>query len=303
MSCWHFAFSAVSAFLLLLNTSSAQPPGTLGIRPAASEKGWIIVEHRAVHGYPISIGTLGHTLDAEERLAHRLFDGNADRTGLLYPFQTTIPGFLSAGFFESENRRPFVAVNSRQGGRDLVRIILLKQVNVDALLEHVGAVIVALPASSERVEIGVPRELAVISRRQKAELVSDGQTFNGYLLPVIEEGSIFLALQDGTTQRIRPETVERLTFQRSVIGQVMSSVVGYGIKGSLTGATAGLFAGLTLRGQSALGEMAFGAAAGGVVGMGIGLLDGIFSAEGSETYRFRPAVQPDAMELYLTVAF
>lgn len=63
-----------------------------------------------------------------------------------------------------------------------------------------------------------------------------------------------------------------------------------------------MFAGLTLSGSVAE-EMKFGAVVGGIVGLGIGFLDGVFSAERSKTYEFRPAATPESFELKLTMGF
>jgi hypothetical protein len=171
------------------------------------------------------------------------------------------------------------------------------------LLKHLGANTETVEVTANLTRISTTRDIYTISKRQRAKIKTSGNIYAGHLLPVIEYDTIYMALRDGSTQQIRPEDIERLTIQRSVEGQIMGSTAGRGIQGALTGAMAGLFAGLTLGGHSALEEIRFGAVTGGIVGLGIGILDGIFSAEGSKTYTFHPRVEPEAMELYLTMSF
>ena len=72
---------------------------------------------------------------------------------------------------------------------------------------------------------------------------------------------------DGATKPIDLTEIQRLTLKRYVVRQVLSTTVGRGLQGVLTGGTAGLFAGLSFGGISALEEMKAGAAIGGIVGL------------------------------------
>ena len=133
--------------------------------------------------------------------------------------------------------------------------------------------------------------------------MANGEILNGRLIPIIEEGSIFIALRDGSTRQLSPASIEELTIRRSIIGQVAQTTVGRGLNGVLTEAAAGLFADLSFEGLGGMEEMKFGAKVGGIVGLRLGLLEGVFSAEASKTYTFMPVVQPESYELYLTMGF
>lgn len=300
---WHFASVVVSSYLFLSIPVLAQPTTQLIVRPAGPEKGWTIAEAHTREAYPIVLGRVGAEIDPVERQQYQLFDGAPDYSSALYPFQTPIPGFIVAELYESKSGKPFIAVTQAVGGQQRKRLIPLKPVNLTALQNHLGAQSVAIQVSTELVRVSATRSLHTLSKRRRARIQTSNAAYSGHLLPVIENGTIFMALNDGSTRSIRPEDVEQLTIRRSIVGQIMASTAGKGIQGALTGATAGLFAGLTFSGHSALGEMRFGAITGGIVGLGLGFLDGIFSAEGSKTYTFRPKVEPDATELYLTMAF
>ncbi|MEE2753502.1 MAG: hypothetical protein VX910_05925 [Candidatus Latescibacterota bacterium] len=77
---------------------------------------------------------------------------------------------------------------------------------------------------------------------------------------------------DGATKPIDLTEIQRLTLKRYVVRQVLSTTVGRGLQGVLTGGTAGLF-GLVVQWHFGLEEMKAGAAIGGIVGLGIRLLD------------------------------
>jgi hypothetical protein len=49
--------------------------------------------------------------------------------------------------------------------------------------------------------------------------------------------------------------------------------------------------------------MKAGAAIGGIFGLGVGLLDGLFTTERSKKYDLRPVLRDEMVELYLTMAF
>ena len=305
MQGWHFTSIYVILSLLLSSSSCWSSTFTsLDIQPISPEKGWVIVEKRLTKGYPVTIGMIGRELDLSERESYRLFEGGMDYKTPLYPFKIPIAGFISAEFYEAESGKPFFVISYTSGDRPLTRIVRIKPRNFDALSHHLGSGKETLRVSLNLVEIVTTRDLDTISTRQKAEIVLKNQRLlSGRLLPVLEEGSIYMALRDGSTQRIDPMEVERLTIKRSIIGQVMGSTIGRGIEGALAGGAAGLFAGLSFDGFSGVEEMKIGAVLGGIAGLGFGFLDGVLTAEGSKTYEFRPSVAPDAFELLLTMGF
>jgi hypothetical protein len=210
---------------------------------------------------------------------------------------------VSAEFFESARGKPFVYVSHRIGSRDLTRTIRLKLSNVDALRERVGGSHGNIRVSSDLVKLVTTTDVDTVSTRRKAEITIHGQKLKGRILPVLEEGSLYLLMHGGATQKIDPSQIERLTIKRSVLDQVAGKTLERGVEGVLTGGVAGLFAGLTLESKSVAREMKFGAAIGGIVGAGIGILDGIFSAERTRTYQFHPIIQPESLELQLTMGF
>jgi hypothetical protein len=301
---WHFTLVAVSSFLLVSSSHTASQTTTnLAIRSASPESGWTIAEARHIEGYPVTLGSLGSEIDDNERHQFHLFDGILDRSSALYPFQTAIPGFVLAEIFESKPGQLFIAVTYRTAGRERKRVIHIKSANLDALQKRLGANTQAVEVAATLSRISTTRDVYAISKRQRAKVRTSDNIYAGHLLPVIEDATIYMALQDGSTQQIRPEDIEQLTIQRSITGQIAGSTAGRGIQGALAGTAAGLIAGWTLGGHSAFEEMRLGAVTGGIVGLGIGILDGIFSAERSKTYTFHPKVQPEAMELYLTMTF
>jgi hypothetical protein len=302
---WHFTSIVISILLLIFcsNPSTSQVSISRGLEPIPNQGGWVIVQKQAFTGYPITIGNLGSALDSSEREIHQLFYGGVDLTKLLYPFQTPITGFVSAEFYESESGDPFVVIVSINSGRRQTRIARIKQVNIDALRQHVNADSETVTVSADRFAIEAARDIRTITTRQKAEILVGDRLTKGHLLPTADDGILYVALRDGSTAQINPSRIDRLTIKRSIVGQVMGSTVGRGIQGTLTGGVAGLFAGLSIGRLSAIEEMKAGAMVGSIVGLGIGFLDGIFNAEGSKTYELRPAIQREAFELYLTMGF
>jgi hypothetical protein len=105
MPWWHFTLVAVCSFLLASsNHSASQTTTNLAIRPAWTEKGWIIGEARHIEGYPVTLGSLGAEVDGNERQQFHLFDGILDRSSALYPSRHPYPG-SSLPKFSSPNRK------------------------------------------------------------------------------------------------------------------------------------------------------------------------------------------------------
>ncbi len=186
-----------------------------------------------------------------------------------------------------------------RSARRSTRVVWLKQAHFDALARHLGLGTSYTTATASVVDIELSRHLDRITKRQKASITIGEDVTDGCLLGTWDNGSIYTALKNEATKQINSSEADRLI----IPGQVMKSTFGYRIQGTLTGEFTGLFAGLTLEEISAGEEMKFGAAVGGIAGMGIRFLAGIFNAEGPETYEFTPAVRPDSYELHLTMCF
>tara|TARA_A100001037_G_C15005887_1_gene569357 strand:+ start:68 stop:598 length:531 start_codon:yes stop_codon:yes gene_type:complete len=167
-------------------------------------------------------------------------------------------------------------------GRRTDSLRRVSQASVEALCRHIGGDQV-IPVSATEARITTSADMDTIAAHQKTEIRVDGVVLSGRLLPVMDEGSIFLYDRDGTTHRLYPKRIDWLTVIRSIVGQIAATTVSKGLEGTLKGAKVGLFAGLMLQDFSALDQMAYWAAVGGIVWVGLGLLDGVTSAEGSRT--------------------
>lgn len=307
---WHL--SAIALLLSLHAPTAAQSSAAFEMHPLPGH-GWVIVSRQTVVGTPIRVGTLGHEIDRTERDAYRLFYGQPEALEplarqrelpqLLLPFLRPVTEFEAARFYESADGEPLMAIHHVRRGQPHVRVVRLRPSHIRSLGKHLDLDTGYTLVDTESVEIDVYRDRDYVIRRHPVSVYVSGRRLDGELLATSEHDIVHIAMRDGTTHSFDRNAIDRLTIRRSIVGQMAGSTIRYGIQGTMTGATAGLIAGLTLDTASVGSGMKFGAKVGGIVGLGVGILAGAMDARPSSTYDLTPVVQPESTQLFLTMAF
>ena len=225
----------------------------------------------------------------------------------LAPFLRPISGFLSARFIRTIDGQHFVVVEKSVGHENDLVLLPISERTIAAFRRYAKGTLVPKPEGqrvSHRTEtFWVRNDLHTMrARRQGSVVLADSSRVDGILLPTLENGALPIVQPNGQVALIPVERVRWLQIRRSLLRQVMSTTIGKGVEGALTGATVGFMAGLFQEGFSVGEEMRLGAIVGGVVGLGFGFIDGVFSAEKSREYMIHPVASPDRLELRIVMA-